>query len=194
MVNMVINWYDHRYYLIYNFDKGGTVFIINMLSENSQKIPICLSVCLACAGVGLIVASFATDHWIESHPKKINNGTSDNSTVSKAPSTITFGLFRGYSSINYGFGFRPFATKCEFMCMYIYTFYCFLLKLWKRNRKTSSFFIYIYFMCDEWFYIHSCSSFLRQVKLWPLMMGKMNLFLFLYFMMMILVFMLYYSI
>ncbi|KAH9508572.1 hypothetical protein Btru_052052 [Bulinus truncatus] len=77
-----------------------------------------LSVLVAIIGVGLIVAAFATDNWISSSPKANETLHVMNSTggsISGYTANITFGLFTGYKSIDFGIGPRGnnLVIKCE---------------------------------------------------------------------------------
>ncbi|CAG5135671.1 unnamed protein product [Candidula unifasciata] len=67
----------------------------------TQKRIIGVSVFVACVGVGLIVSSLATNHWISSTPGFRNE------TNKSQSANISFGLFAGYKSINFGLGDRP---------------------------------------------------------------------------------------
>ncbi|CAL1547533.1 unnamed protein product [Lymnaea stagnalis] len=78
-----------------------------------------LSAFVAVIGVGLIVAAFATDHWINSSPVSVNNGTTNvNATggsLTGHTANITFGLFTGLKKIDFGLGIREsnLMIKCD---------------------------------------------------------------------------------
>ena len=83
--------------------------------EAAQRRWIAFSAFIAVIGVGFIVAAFATDHWIVSEPR--GNATNQNSTggsTSGYTANITFGLFTGSKSIDYGIGVRVQNLICEF--------------------------------------------------------------------------------
>ncbi|RUS69836.1 hypothetical protein EGW08_022405 [Elysia chlorotica] len=74
---------------------------------SAQRKWIGVSIFIAAIGVGFIVAAFATDHWIISEPR--GNETNQNSTGGSSSgytANITFGLFAGSRSIDYGIGIR----------------------------------------------------------------------------------------
>ncbi|KAL5017377.1 hypothetical protein ScPMuIL_006966 [Solemya velum] len=80
-------------------------------------------------GVGLLVASLATDHWVKADVVDNHNQTLGGTTVSpiKRGGFMTFGLFRGFKSINYGAGRRD---SSLYVKDYIYDFGMFSAGLW----------------------------------------------------------------
>lgn len=66
----------------------------------AQKRIIGVSVFVACFGLALIVSSLATNHWISSTPGFLNE------TNKSQSANISFGLFAGYKSIDFGLGVR----------------------------------------------------------------------------------------
>ncbi|KAI8789987.1 clarin-3 [Biomphalaria glabrata] len=82
-----------------------------------HKRLIALSVFIAIIGVGLIVAAFATDNWIHSTPRANETMRRNNSsgTASGFTANVTFGLFTGYKSIDFGIGPRSYnlIIKCQ---------------------------------------------------------------------------------
>ena len=82
--------------------------------DTAKRHWITISIFIAAIGVGFIVSAFATDHWIMSEPK--GNATNQNSTGGSSSgytANITFGLFTGSRSIDYGIGRRTQNLICE---------------------------------------------------------------------------------
>lgn len=76
----------------------------------SQRRLIGVSVIIAVIGVGFIVAALSTDHWINFTPAPIGN---DTQYPQNRSANITFGLFIGHSSINYGLSPRQYNFKSK---------------------------------------------------------------------------------
>ncbi|XP_067657415.1 clarin-2-like isoform X1 [Haliotis asinina] len=79
--------------------------------EQKKKNAMAVTLVFGILGVSLIIASFATDHWVKSSPVlKRSTQTPGNDTdgsATKYTGNITFGLFRGYRVLDYGIGPRP---------------------------------------------------------------------------------------
>ncbi|XP_046545430.1 clarin-2-like isoform X2 [Haliotis rubra] len=79
--------------------------------EPKKKNAMAVTLVFGILGVSLLIASFATDHWVKSSPVlKRSTQSPANETdgsATKYTGNITFGLFRGYRVLDYGIGPRP---------------------------------------------------------------------------------------
>jgi hypothetical protein len=76
--------------------------------ESKQKQLIALTVFFAVAGVGLLVAAFATDYWVTSSPYRNLDPAENNVTTGDVTGNSSFGLFNGQQSLRYITGSRSF--------------------------------------------------------------------------------------
>ncbi|XP_041368265.1 clarin-3-like isoform X2 [Gigantopelta aegis] len=79
------------------------------MERTTRKMFITLTFVFGLFGVALMIAAFATDHWIKSAPERQEsnqmNETSGGSPT-KNKGNINFGLFRGHRVLDYGSGGR----------------------------------------------------------------------------------------
>ena len=81
--------------------------------EKRKKALIFATIILSLAAIVLVVISLATDHWVQSTPKRTANATSPESQNNE----VAFGLFNGKKTLDFSFGLRPekIGSKCFFV-------------------------------------------------------------------------------
>lgn len=77
-----------------------------MAGDNQKKAFLILTVFISVVAVALTVAAFATDNWVNYNISHLNSTANYTSTSNMITAEGGFGLFRGNSHINYGFGVR----------------------------------------------------------------------------------------
>ena len=78
--------------------------------EKEKKVFVILTFFLSLLAIIVTVVSLATDNWVQSTPKLIENGT----IVESRPSKANFGLFKGVRSFDYGSAARKANLEGEF--------------------------------------------------------------------------------
>lgn len=93
--------------------------------ELKPKHVIALTVFFAVTAVGLLVTSFATDHWVSSSPYRVADPSENITSADVNTGNSSFGLFNGQQSLKYQTGSRsfPLVVVCnasESVCAYIF--------------------------------------------------------------------------